>query len=97
MLNWTYFPPQAVSKFFIISSFYGLAILLPIDITDSNLKDSDGFSSLDRLTVSNLKDGSSRFWAHTVYTWLMALLIMGVLWNEYQYYILIREEWYEGW
>ena len=80
-------------KFFAISSIYGLAILIPLDVTESNLDGKDGFSNLDNLTISNLHDKSGRFWAHAVYTVLLTILIMGVLWVEYQHYVTIRDEW----
>ncbi|CAA6671282.1 unnamed protein product [Spirodela intermedia] len=52
-------------KIFVPITFLGFAVLVPVNWTNNTLEDSKlVFSSIDKLTISNIPEGSHRFWVH---------------------------------
>ncbi|KAI5076553.1 hypothetical protein GOP47_0008618 [Adiantum capillus-veneris] len=67
-------------------------VLFPINATDDKLQDSHRFlfSNIDKLSISNVKDGSKRLWAHICMSYIFTGWICVVLFREYEKVMLMR-------
>ncbi|XP_027098166.2 CSC1-like protein HYP1 isoform X1 [Coffea arabica] len=67
----------------------GVFILLPVNFSGDQLHDVNfanlTSSSLDIFTVSNVKDGSNRLWAHFCAVYLLTIFVCFLLYHEYKY------------
>lgn len=66
---------------------YGLAVLLPLNYYGGNK-----LSELEELAMSNLKQGSSKMWAHLLGIWVYTLVMLYLLLEEWKVYSVYRQE-----
>ncbi|XP_073253634.1 uncharacterized protein [Porites lutea] len=66
---------------------YGIAVLLPL-----NYYGKGGLFGLDRVAMSNVKEGSTKLWAHLVAAWFYTVIICYLLYEEWKVYIMYRQE-----
>ncbi|KAE8681593.1 CSC1-like protein [Hibiscus syriacus] len=61
-------------------------VLVPVNWTGETLESIKNltFSDIDKLSISNVPDGSKRFWAHIVMSYVFALWTFYVLYVEYK-------------
>ncbi|KAE8732526.1 CSC1-like protein [Hibiscus syriacus] len=61
-------------------------VLVPVNWTGETLEGIKNltFSDIDKLSISNVPDGSKRFWAHIVMSYVFALWAFYVLYVEYK-------------
>lgn len=61
------------------------AILVPVNMTNDTLEKADGvtFSNIDKLSISNVPLGSSKFWTHVVMAYTFTFWTCYVLQKEY--------------
>eukprot|EP01018_Ginkgo_biloba_P026670 Gb_11287 [translate_table: standard] len=74
-------------KIFVPITILAFMVLVPVNLTDGTLetvKKGLVFSDIDKLSISNVKDGSERFWAHLVMAYLLATWTCYVLYMEYE-------------
>ncbi|KAK9698340.1 hypothetical protein RND81_08G097000 [Saponaria officinalis] len=84
-------------KVFSIAALIGMAILLPVNFTGSQLKiDISDLpnKSLDAFSISNVNNGSNRLWIHfcAIYTFTAAVCCL--LYYEYKYLSLKRIDYF---
>ncbi|OMO93315.1 hypothetical protein CCACVL1_06538 [Corchorus capsularis] len=76
-------------KVFLFAGVIGIFVLLPVNCTGDQLKDIDfedlSNNSLDVFTISNLKSGSLRLWAHFSAVYLVTVFVCYLLFYEYKY------------
>ncbi|KAK9051799.1 hypothetical protein SSX86_028427 [Deinandra increscens subsp. villosa] len=78
-------------KVFIPILFLTWAILVPINWTNDWLKDSDAnYSNIDKLSISNIPQGSHRFYAHVVMSYAVTFWTCYALKKEYETVALMR-------
>ncbi|KAH9299729.1 hypothetical protein KI387_031411, partial [Taxus chinensis] len=73
-------------KIFVPLAILAFAVLVPVNVTDMtlvNLKKDLVFSDIDKLSISNVKTGSQRFWAHLAMAYVFAMWTCFVLYTEY--------------
>lgn len=73
-------------KIFVPLAILAFAVLVPVNVTDGtlvNLKKDLVFSDIDKLSISNVKTGSQRFWAHLAMAYVFAIWTCFVLYTEY--------------
>lgn len=66
---------------------YGIAVLLPL-----NCYGEADMNGLDKLSMSNIQEGSVRLWAHLAAAWVYTLIICYLLYLEWKIYIMYRQE-----
>ncbi|CAA7408374.1 unnamed protein product [Spirodela intermedia] len=72
-------------KIFVPITFLGFAVLVPVNWTNNTLEDSKlVFSSIDKLTISNIPEGSHRFWVHLLMAYAFTIWTCYVLLKEYE-------------
>ncbi|MQM12252.1 hypothetical protein Taro_045168 [Colocasia esculenta] len=72
-------------KIFVPITFFAFAILVPVNWTNGTLENSKiVFSSIDKLSISNIPHGSHRFWAHLVMAYAFTFWTCYVLLKEYE-------------
>ncbi|KAK8486716.1 hypothetical protein V6N11_069078 [Hibiscus sabdariffa] len=76
LLGLRIFVPLAVMSF---------AVLVPVNWTGDTLERSKdvNFSDIDKLSVSNVADGSHRLWAHIIMSYVFSFWTFYVLYKEY--------------
>ncbi|XVF43168.1 hypothetical protein PTKIN_Ptkin02bG0018900 [Pterospermum kingtungense] len=76
-------------RVFLFAGVIGIFVLLPVNCTGDQLKDIDfadiSNNSLDVFTISNLKSGSKRLWAHFSAVYLVTAFVCYLLYYEYKY------------
>ncbi|KAK9051800.1 hypothetical protein SSX86_028428 [Deinandra increscens subsp. villosa] len=78
-------------KVFIPILFLTWAILVPINWTNDWLKDSEAnYSNIDKLSISNIPQGSHRFYAHVVMSYAVTFWTCYALKKEYETVALMR-------
>lgn len=65
----------------------GIAVLLPL-----NYYGNGSLHGLDKVAMSNIKEGSSKVWAHLVAAWFYTVIICYLLYEEWKVYIMYRQE-----
>ncbi|XP_019169582.1 PREDICTED: protein OSCA1 [Ipomoea nil] len=71
-------------KIFVPIALLSWAVLVPVNWTNSTLKDSNlTYSNIDKLSISNIPQGSPRFWAHIVMAYAFTFWTCYVLRTEY--------------
>jgi lysine-specific demethylase 3 len=72
-------------KIFVPITFLAWAILVPVNYTNSYLEDHRDatFSSIDKLSVSNIPPASLRFWTHVIMAYTFTIWTCYVLMKEY--------------
>ncbi|XP_074307471.1 protein OSCA1-like [Silene latifolia] len=72
-------------KIFVPVTFLSLAILAPVNYTNDTLeKLKVTFTGIDKLSISNIPLGSSRFWAHLVMEYAFTFWTCFILYKEYE-------------
>ncbi|XP_048233293.1 CSC1-like protein At3g21620 isoform X1 [Ricinus communis] len=72
-------------KIFVPIAFVAFTVLVPVNWTNSTLKRSNlTYSDLDKLSISNIPMGSSRFWTHLVMAYAFSFWTCYVLKKEYE-------------
>lgn len=72
-------------KVFVPITFLAFAILVPVNWTGDSLRFSKvEHSDIDKLSISNVKEGSQRFWAHLVMAYVFTIWTCYVLLKEYE-------------
>ncbi|XP_039048119.1 CSC1-like protein At4g02900 [Hibiscus syriacus] len=72
-------------KIFVPLAVMAFAILAPVNWTGDTLersKDID-YSDIDKLSISNVPDGSNRLWAHIIMSYLFSFWTFYMLYSEY--------------
>ncbi|ERN05485.1 calcium permeable stress-gated cation channel 1 [Amborella trichopoda] len=78
-------------KIFVPIMILGFAIIVPVNWTDGTLEHSNvTFSDIDKLSISNVGDGSKRFWTHVVMAYVFSLWTCYVLLKEYGNIVSMR-------
>ncbi|GAB4830819.1 Calcium permeable stress-gated cation channel 1 [Ancistrocladus abbreviatus] len=78
-------------KIFIPITFLALAILVPVNFTNSTLALANvTYSNIDKLSISNIPLGSQRFWAHIVMAYVFTFWTCYVLLKEYEMIATLR-------
>lgn len=79
-------------KLFIPMFVLGAVIFFPVNGTGNNLGDPNKFlySDIDKLSISNVEDGSQRLWAHVCMSYIFTGWICGMLYKEYKTVMLMR-------
>ncbi|CAA6657439.1 unnamed protein product [Spirodela intermedia] len=76
-------------KVFSIAGAIGIFILLPINYEGNQLHSIDFGNlpneSLDKFTISNVKNGSNWLWAHFSAAYVMTAVVCYLLYSEYEY------------
>ncbi|XP_074579317.1 calcium permeable stress-gated cation channel 1-like isoform X1 [Curcuma longa] len=72
-------------KIFIPIAILAFGVLVPVNWTSNELKDSKSleYSDIDKLSVSNISSGSQRFWTHLVMAYAFTFWTCYVLRKEY--------------
>lgn len=71
-------------KIFVPITLLSWAVLVPVNWTNSTLKDSNlTYSDIDKLSISNIPQGSPRFWTHIVMAYAFTFWTCYVLHKEY--------------
>ncbi|XP_072982956.1 CSC1-like protein At4g02900 isoform X1 [Typha latifolia] len=73
-------------KIFVPLTVLGFCVLLPVNWTSKTLENARGlnFSDIDKLSISNVGQGSERFWAHLVMAYVFAFWTYYTLYREYK-------------
>lgn len=66
---------------------YGLCVLVPINSVGKN-----NLTQFEKYSASNVADGSSMLWAHFVGAYLFTMVLMYMLYKEYQKYVELRQQ-----
>ncbi|XVE77753.1 hypothetical protein DITRI_Ditri13aG0087800 [Diplodiscus trichospermus] len=79
-------------KIFVPLAVLAFLVLVPVNWTGETLERSKGltFSDIDKLSISNVPDGSRRFWAHIVMSYVFTLWTFYVLYAEYKVVAAMR-------
>ncbi|WOK92548.1 calcium permeable stress-gated cation channel 1-like isoform X1 [Canna indica] len=71
-------------KIFVPIALVAFSVLVPVNWTNSTLKDSKlEYSEIDKLSISNIPNGSQRFWTHLVMVYTFTFWTCYVLRKEY--------------
>ncbi|XP_072967501.1 calcium permeable stress-gated cation channel 1-like isoform X2 [Typha angustifolia] len=72
-------------KIFFPIAILAFAVLIPVNWTNDTLETSKlVFSDIDKLSISNIPDGSNRFWAHLVLAYVFTFWTCYILLKEYE-------------
>ncbi|XP_072993436.1 calcium permeable stress-gated cation channel 1-like [Typha latifolia] len=72
-------------KIFFPIAILAFAVLVPVNWTNDTLETSKlVFSDIDKLSISNIPDGSNRFWAHLVLAYAFTFWTCYILLKEYE-------------
>ncbi|XP_068303861.1 CSC1-like protein At3g21620 [Pyrus communis] len=72
-------------KFFVPIAFLAYAVMVPVNWTNSTLKNSTVvYSNIDELSISNVPLGSHRFWTHLVMAYAFTIWTCYILKTEYE-------------
>ncbi|XP_057814374.2 calcium permeable stress-gated cation channel 1 isoform X8 [Cryptomeria japonica] len=74
-------------KVFVPLMVLAFTILVPVNATSSISdaeKDDVGFSDIDKFSISNVSEGSNRFWAHVLMSCVFTIWTCFVLYKEYE-------------
>ncbi|KAH9297817.1 hypothetical protein KI387_029499, partial [Taxus chinensis] len=74
-------------KIFVPLMILAFTILVPVNVTSDisdAVKNEVGFSIIDKVSISNVSDGSERFWSHVLVTYVFAVWTCYVLYMEYE-------------
>ncbi|KAK6932142.1 CSC1/OSCA1-like, N-terminal transmembrane domain [Dillenia turbinata] len=80
----------------VLASVLLLPVLLPVAATDDNVKlqsqsTSNGtFNDLDKLSMGNITEKSSRLWAFLLATYWISLVVYYLLWKAYKHVSALR-------
>ncbi|GAB4826544.1 hypothetical protein Ancab_033438 [Ancistrocladus abbreviatus] len=78
-------------KIFVPITVLALAILVPVNLTNSTLALANvTYSDVDKLSISNIPLGSQRFWAHVVMAYAFTFWTCYVLAKEYERIATLR-------
>ncbi|KAK6932136.1 CSC1/OSCA1-like, cytosolic domain [Dillenia turbinata] len=85
----------AVLVILVLASVLLLPVLLPVAATDDNLKKSQNtsnwtFNDLDKLSMGNVTEKSSRLWAFLLTTYWISLVVYYLLWKAYKHVSHLR-------
>ncbi|KAH9615815.1 hypothetical protein KSS87_022204 [Heliosperma pusillum] len=83
-------------KIFVPIMVLAFAVLLPINWTGDMLNGVHGltYSTIDKLSISNIPAGSNRFWAHLVVAYASTLWTCCMLYKEYKIVTTLRLEFF---
>lgn len=71
-------------KIFVPIAVLAFAILVPVNWTNDTLKNSKtNYSDIDKLSMSNIPNGSERFWTHLLMAYVFTFWTCYVLYKEY--------------
>ncbi|GAQ81109.1 early-responsive to dehydration stress-related protein [Klebsormidium nitens] len=76
-------------RMFVPITLWALVVLIPVNATDHNVdyqlavNPKSSFDTLDKISLSNVRDKSTRMWAHLVSSYLFAFWAYYCLWTEY--------------
>eukprot|EP00794_Sanderia_malayensis_P007040 gene7040-7829_t len=74
-------------KLAVLALPFGIIVLIPLNVNGGmHLKEG-----LDQISMSNMKQGSKKLWAHFVAVWLYSLAILYLINEEWKTYILYRQ------
>ncbi|GAB2298914.1 Protein osca1 [Dionaea muscipula] len=73
-------------KIFVPITLLSFAVLVPVNFTNDTLASLSTltYSDVDKLSISNIPDGSPRFWAHIIMAYVFTFWTCYVLQKEYQ-------------
>ncbi|KAJ0962647.1 hypothetical protein J5N97_027769 [Dioscorea zingiberensis] len=87
-------------KIFIPITFLAFAILVPVNWTNKTLENSKDsklvYSDIDKLSISNIPNGSQRFWTHLVMAYIFTFWTCYVLLKEYDIVASMRLQFLES-
>ncbi|KAM0933111.1 putative calcium-dependent channel, 7TM region phosphate [Dioscorea sansibarensis] len=86
-------------KIFIPITFLAFAVLVPVNWTNKTLELSNKtklvYSNIDKLSISNVPEGSQRFWTHLVMAYVFTFWTCYVLLKEYEIVAFMRLQFLE--
>ncbi|RZC50675.1 hypothetical protein C5167_019097, partial [Papaver somniferum] len=72
-------------RFFVPIALFAFAILVPVNWTNNTLEQSKlTFSDIDKISISNIPEGSPRFWTHIVMAYAFTFWTCYSLHKEYE-------------
>lgn len=75
-------------KIFVPITFLAFTILVPVNWTNDTLENISAknvtFSDIDKLSISNIREGSERFWTHLVMAYAFTFWTCYMLYKEYK-------------
>ncbi|KAK7320518.1 hypothetical protein VNO77_30065 [Canavalia gladiata] len=78
-------------KIFVPIAFLAFSVMVPVNWTNSTLERSNlTYSSIDKLSISNIPTGSNRFWTHLVMAYAFTFWTCYILKREYQIVATMR-------
>ncbi|CAM6106765.1 unnamed protein product [Calypogeia fissa] len=83
-------------QIFVPLMVYSFAVLVPINVTDKELAQEQRrhrdftYSSLDTITISNIRNKSSRLWAHLTAAYLYTIWTCWLLFRLYRNVVILR-------
>ncbi|KAG6475095.1 hypothetical protein ZIOFF_064313 [Zingiber officinale] len=80
-------------KIFVPITVLALLILIPVNVSGGtllNINRNIMFSDIDKLSISNVSNGSQRFWIHILMAYLFTLWTLYVLYKEYDNVAFMR-------
>ncbi|XP_020255855.1 CSC1-like protein At1g32090 [Asparagus officinalis] len=80
-------------KIFVPMTILALLVLIPVNVYDGTLKNIHKdivFSGIDKLSISNVREGSQRFWFHLSMAYLFTIWTCYVLYKEYGHIAFMR-------
>ncbi|KAL1827383.1 hypothetical protein ACET3Z_005795 [Daucus carota] len=79
-------------KIFVPITALAFVVLVPVNWTNNTLEELKDvtFSDLDKLSISNIPDGSSRFWVHIGMIYIFSFWTMYKLYQEYKIIATMR-------
>ncbi|TKY57036.1 CSC protein [Spatholobus suberectus] len=78
-------------KIFVPIAFLAFSVMVPVNWTNSTLERSNLiYSSIDKLSISNIPTGSNRFWTHLVMAYAFTFWTCYILKREYQIVATMR-------
>ncbi|XP_010521464.1 PREDICTED: CSC1-like protein At3g54510 [Tarenaya hassleriana] len=77
-------------RFFLLCSFLGVSLLLPVDYYNESDVSTRSYYSMDSFTISNVRRGSNKLWVHFSCLWLISFYALYLLYKEYKDILLKR-------
>jgi len=80
---------RLTAKLFLGCGAFALVFLLPIYSTGFGSSDVVG---IDRYTIANVIPGGDRLWAPMLVTWIFSVLLLYLLYKEYEQFVTLRHQ-----
>lgn len=79
---------KALFILFVLYIPFGIGILIPVDHTGGG-----GESGIPKISMTNIRDGSRRLYAHTCIAFVFTFIAFYILWQTYKSWSISRNQW----